>query len=338
MKIEIGESLIFSWLRHVLGCPIAQTNWKPSPTWPIRHEAGLARDFEQMRNIAAQRLGLEVFKGSRFHQFIRQAEIDVLGLRFGDAGLVAVAVDSAFHENGVQYGDRQETVGRILKKLIRTAFALEAYFDLHQANIVFATPKMHTAVQDDLQSCWPVLQSILADCDSLSAGRMNLRIVTNGDFAEQIMHPVLDRMDQVADTSELFLRAQQLARLCEATPRRRQMGQSPASARPETEAEPKIGAHVRQTMARLAQAGRLKPEVIGKLLDARYCKMTFNLGLPFLKAIKSYFDSANQRMDERGYGRYWKDPLTIGDFQFLMCSQWFLWQRPAFDRWVRELG
>ena len=30
MKIEIGKSLIFSWLRHVRGCPIAQGNWKPS--------------------------------------------------------------------------------------------------------------------------------------------------------------------------------------------------------------------------------------------------------------------------------------------------------------------
>jgi hypothetical protein len=78
--------------------------------------------------------------------------------------------------------------------------------------------------------------------------------------------------------------------------------------------------------------------VIGKLLDARYCKITFNLGLPFLKAIKSHFDLASQRIDERGYGRYWKDPLKIGDSQFLMCSQWFVWQRPGFDRWVRDLG
>jgi hypothetical protein len=91
-------------------------------------------------------------------------------------------------------------------------------------------------------------------------------------------------------------------------------------------------------MARLAQAGRLKPEVIGKLLDARFCKMTFNLGLPFLKAIAPYSNLANQRMDERGYGRYWEDPLYVGDSQVLMRCQWFFWQRPAFDRWVRDLG
>ena len=86
MKIEIGESLILSWLRHVMGCPIAQTNWKPSPTWPIHREAGLTSDFEKMREVAAQRLGFEVFKKSSFQQFIRQAEIDVLGL--GSAMLV----------------------------------------------------------------------------------------------------------------------------------------------------------------------------------------------------------------------------------------------------------
>jgi hypothetical protein len=337
MKIEIGESLIFSWLRHVRGCPIVQTNWKPSPAWPIRREPGLVSDFEKMREIAAQRLGFEVFKRSSFQQFIRQAEIDVLGLRFSDAGAAAVAVDSAFHENGVQYGDLKETVGRILKKMIRTAFALDAYFDLHEADIVFATPKMHDAVHEVLQGCWPELQSLLADCGSLSADRLRWRIVTNGDFVEQIIQPVLDHMDQVADTSELFLRAQQLVRFCEVAPGQHRIHQSSAGARP-VGGELKIGAHVRQTMARLAQAGRLKPEVIGKLLDARYCKMTFNLGLPFLKAIKPHFELANQRMDARGYGRYWKDPLNIGESQFLMCSQWFLWQRPAFDCWVRHLG
>ena len=57
MKIEIGESLIFSWMRHVQGCPIVQTNWKPSPAWPIRREPDLATDFEKMREIAGQRLG-----------------------------------------------------------------------------------------------------------------------------------------------------------------------------------------------------------------------------------------------------------------------------------------
>jgi hypothetical protein len=122
--------------------------------------------------------------------------------------------------------------------MIRTAFVLEAYFDLKQADIVFATPKMHNAVHDALQGCWPELQSVLANCGSLSAARLQLRIVTNSDFVDQIIQPVLDQMDRVADTSELFLRAQQLVRFCEATPRRRTMRSDPASIRPESDLRP----------------------------------------------------------------------------------------------------
>ena len=33
MKIEMGESLMRSWLRHVKGCQLAELNWKPSSGW-----------------------------------------------------------------------------------------------------------------------------------------------------------------------------------------------------------------------------------------------------------------------------------------------------------------
>jgi hypothetical protein len=336
MKIEIGESLILSWLRHVQGCPIAQTNWKPSPAWPIRDEANLVSDFARMREIAQQRLGFEIFKQSGFQQFIRQAEIDVLGLRFNGAGAAAFAVDSAFHEAGVNYGDLGETVGRILKKMIRAAFALEAYFDLAQADIVFATPKMHNAVQDALQGCWSDFQSILADCGGLSAERLRLRVVTNADFVQQIIQPVLDRMDEVADTSELFLRAQQLVRFCEVTPRRR-TSPRPVSTRPEGDGEIKIGLHVRQTMLRLASAGKLTPKVVANLSDCAHCKATFGLNHAFLQKVMPDMPLHAQGIDENGYSRFWREPLDINGARFLLCSQWFAWQRPAFDRWVRDL-
>ena len=37
MKIEMGESLFYSWLRHVKDCQIVQNNWKPSPQWNLLH-------------------------------------------------------------------------------------------------------------------------------------------------------------------------------------------------------------------------------------------------------------------------------------------------------------
>ena len=38
MKIEMGESLFYSWLRHVKECQAVQTNWKPSPAWQLQNE------------------------------------------------------------------------------------------------------------------------------------------------------------------------------------------------------------------------------------------------------------------------------------------------------------
>ena len=34
MKVEIGESLVRTWVRHCRGCQLAELNWKSSPMWP----------------------------------------------------------------------------------------------------------------------------------------------------------------------------------------------------------------------------------------------------------------------------------------------------------------
>jgi hypothetical protein len=76
---------------------------------------------------------------------------------------------------------------------------------------------------------------------------------------------------------------------------------------------------------------------VGDLLNPRYCKAKFNLGLPFLKPVDRAVPLSRQRIDSKGYSRYWKHPLRIGGHEFLMCSQWFVWQRDTFDAWVREV-
>ena len=93
-------------------------------------------------------------------------------------------------------------------------------------------------------------------------------------------------------------------------------------------------------MARLANAKLLTPPVLEQLMDPPYCKRTFNLGHPFLKSLDPPGPMNSHRFDERGYSRYWSEPLRVGSKAFFVCSQWFEPQRAAFDRWVRhiELG
>lgn len=336
MKVEIAESLLLSWLRHVQGCVVAQMNWKPSPSWSVARDRELNQVFEVAQDFASQNIGIQIFKKGCFNQFIRQAEIDVLGLRLpdGTGTRTVIAVDTAFHEGGLNYGSADETVGRVLKKLIRGAFALEAYVDAGEAFVMFATPKVAEPIRRRIEHHLVEIEALLARQAALTMHRLRFRLIANQDFTDEILQPVLARADAVADTSELFLRAYQLLSLCEPTPRKHL---AQANCRETAGDGDRIGKHVRATMQNLAATNRLSPGVVGKLLDGRYCKATFNLGLPFLKAVDPTVDVSRQRIDSNGYGRYWKHPLKINNHEFLMCSQWFIWQRSAFDRWVREL-
>lgn len=120
--------------------------------------------------------------------------------------------------------------------------------------------------------------------------------------------------------------------------RRSQTRAGAAAAPPSKTAEEKIGKHVRQTMVRLASEGKLSRAEVTNLVDRSYCKTTFRLSYPFLRKVVPNSGLEAQRLDERGYGRFWREPLEIDGSQFLVCSQWFAWQRPAFDRWVLGLG
>jgi hypothetical protein len=122
------------------------------------------------------------------------------------------------------------------------------------------------------------------------------------------------------------------------TPRRKRFHQSRVSTRPESEGEIKIGQHLRQNLVRPASTGKPTPKVVAGLSDRSHCKATFGLNHSFLQKIMPDAPLHAQGIDENGYSRYWRDPLDIDGAPFLVCSQWFAWQRPAFDRWAQEIG
>lgn len=79
MKIEMGESLIFSWLRHIKECQIVQANWKPSSKWELSNIEQIIR----LKNLPDERFHklyqYDLYKGNRsVLQIIAQAEIDMI--------------------------------------------------------------------------------------------------------------------------------------------------------------------------------------------------------------------------------------------------------------------
>ena len=139
MKIEIGESLLQSYLKNVKNCILTQTNWKTATSWKIKDE-----DFEKVEyvfnNIQNHRDFSDVFKKSSLEQALKQAELDVVGINEEKLYLVEVA----FHENGLQYGDRLETKDRVCKKLLRAYLIGLAFFPNYKYEVIFSSPKVNS--------------------------------------------------------------------------------------------------------------------------------------------------------------------------------------------------
>ncbi len=199
MKIEVGESLVYSYLRHVERCWLVQANWRASEHWDRRLTDGeLEALFQEMK----RRFDRDVFKQTKnAAQLLKQGEVDVVGVDL-QGGVHAVEI--AFHEAGLNYGiSTTETVARVLKKMLRTLLVLRAW---HPGQtplyIYFLSPKVNPVVQDPLAATFAALQAAYDDVE--------WRLLTNGDFAERVVKSTLENASDIFDSSELFVRSVKL--------------------------------------------------------------------------------------------------------------------------------
>ena len=204
MKIEMSESLCYSYLRHVKRCWLVQTNWKSSKHWETHEEENLQEMFQAMKGNFDK--DGKVFKQTKTaSQFMKQGEIDTIGI---DQQGEIHALDVAFHEGGLLY--QGGTVDTVLKKLLRIYMLLQAYGPYEtKFHIYFASPKVNPRDQKPLEEAFCKLQS--------EYPKTNWMLIINNDFTEQMVQTTLDKADKVADTSELFVRASKLLELSRST-------------------------------------------------------------------------------------------------------------------------
>ncbi|MDO4954167.1 MAG: hypothetical protein Q4E43_03380 [Akkermansia sp.] len=211
MKIEVGESLIYSWLRHVKKCQIAQTNWKTSPLWkaaPDRKEDMRAVVAEIQQHFIA--LNLNVFKNDQdLEQALRQVEGDVIGISWFSGEPTLYAAESAFHESGLNYGPKEVTCAKVISKLARTAIALQIFLPGLKSELFFAAPKIHNNIMEILPKAISELNAIF-ERHSMNC---KARLIANGGFQREILEPVKALQENVSDTSEIFLRSLQMVNL-----------------------------------------------------------------------------------------------------------------------------
>jgi hypothetical protein len=204
VKIEIGESLMRSWLRHVQRCQLAELNWKPSSTWDKSGDG--QRLMDQARVFFQRALEITLFpEDGKASQLIKQAEIDVLGVKVGLGGRVEAVygADVAFHENGLQYKDN---VAGILKKLVRGRIAIQAYFGEVPCQMVFASPLVRPGPLQALDAALGHVRAFFAD----QRLQTTTSFYANETFRDDILYPTLQASAETADSSELFLRSYRL--------------------------------------------------------------------------------------------------------------------------------
>ncbi len=201
MKIEIGESLGYSFLRHAKQCWLVQTNWKPSEHWrPLCQPAELEQKFSAMRENFDP-YGSVFKKTAGWRQFLRQGEIDVVGAGL-DGSIHAMEV--AYHRDGLGNGQ----VERVLKKMLRVVLLLDAYHPVGtQRHIYFVSPKVNPRVQESLVNVFNRLRA------EYPCPTTNWYLFTDAEFKEELLARTLEKADSVEDTSELFVRAAQLLQL-----------------------------------------------------------------------------------------------------------------------------
>ena len=298
MKIEIGESLACSYLRHVERCWLVQPNWKAPEHWGRRlSDAELEALFAEMKRRFD--LGGAVFKQTKdAAQFLKQGEIDVVGVD-QEGGVHAMEV--AFHEAGLNYGSVAETVNRVLKKMLRTLFILRACHPPQTPlHIYFLSPKVNPAVQRPLEEKFAALRKAYPDVD--------WRLLTNDDFVNRIVKPTLENASDVADSSELFLRSVKLLETAgyRLIPPEPPNGPTPPNGPPRGKIQPLVEDLMRTLL--VAHPALLSDAEKRDLQDNVYCKSKLRLRIGNFALIRR---TALSR-------RYWADRYG----GFYVCSQW----------------
>ena len=339
MKIEMGESLFYSWLHHVKACQIVQTNWKVSPHWELKHEAEIEAMMKTIDNHFNSKYGYGIFKGNVSHrQLLQQGECDALGIQLSDSGNKTYAIDVAFHESGLNYGDRRTTVMKVIEKCARTAFCLYGYMNAKDTEIIFASPKINPAVLNDLEPCISDLNDIFSE----NGFDFIFCVIANEEFNGQVLQPILNASKGVADTSELFLRSYQLYTLfsdekapqTESMTPRRATSRTPSAAIEEeyinsdAYCELKVGQLAQRVLGKMLREGAATEDEIEAMQTAEYSKEHFDIQYPLLVRFDSNYDKV----------RYYVKPMWIYGVQYLMCSQWFETpannDRPYLLKWI----
>lgn len=326
MKIEVAESLMYSYLKHSEGCRIVQTNWRTSGKWIVtEHETERAREL--FHKIYTSEYFSGIFKNSSFDQLIKQAEIDVLGINTAED--TVYGIDIAFHSAGLNYGSNTETGFRIIKKIFRTIFIMQSYFDENEKfNSYFITPKVNPATKVVIEDLMIKAKEVIND------ENITIDFISNEQFYSGIVDSLLENIDKEHDTTELFSRAIKLMKLdnrkAESTRIITKSIVPRISSNKRVVNGMKIGQFVQHSFRKAFEQNLLSASEINELQKPEYSKRLFNSNFEVLKNRNRPIE------DEFGRKRYYAREVFCGNYH--LTSQWIEPQWELLLDWLKKIG
>ncbi|MDA7569864.1 hypothetical protein N8699_00630 [Flavobacteriaceae bacterium] len=315
MKVEIGESLVSSYLNHVEQCRIIQTNWKVSGNWGIGIQ-DKAKSQELFEKIIKSSRFKTIFKANSFEQLIKQAEIDVLGVNTLESSVYAY--DIAFHSKGLNYSGNIGTCETVMKKIFRAIFSTQIYFpEFNNIESCFLTPKANNKLDSMLDDYFEEAKELIGN------DNITIKYISNEKFFEEIVDPVIELVSNESDTSELYVRAIKLNQL-DSRNKHKLISKSNTSNDKRKINEMKIGQYVKNCMFNLSKEKKLNEDEILNLQNIDYCRSKFNVAYPIL------IDKILSKKDSKGNNRYYKDEIVKG---YWLCSQWVESHWDSFLKW-----
>ena len=327
MKIEIAESLIYSYLKHNEGCRFVQTNWMTSGKWVVT-EYEKERAKLLFNKISNSEFFEGIFKNSSFEQLIKQAEIDVLGINTNENTIYGI--DVAFHSAGLNYGSKEKTALTIVKKIFRTVFIMQTFFNENEKfNSYFITPKVNPATKVLIDDLMIKAKEIIND------EYISIEFISNEQFYSEIVDPLLENTDDEHDTAELFSRAVKLLKLDNRKESPKLIGiekrkKSRLSGNKKEINGMKIGQFVQYSIRKAYEQNLISESEIINLQNVDYSKRTFNLNFEVLR------NKNRDIKDEYGRTRYYAREIFCGNYH--LTSQWIEPQWELLIDWLKRIG
>ena len=305
MNIDIAESLVYSWLKHVKGCQIIHRNWKgvaqsePLISDEIRNAYNEAINGKSnSENTSTSSADLD----KKIKQALKQTECDVLGLEFAQDGSIKYhAVEVAFHSKGLNYSG--ENAKKVSDKLFRIAIALKHYLNISSATLYFVSPFVREKELDAIEAAVKNLEENIR-----VLGTFPIELCFNEDFYVNILHGTKNKDKQNVDLSELCIRSYELEDLYNKIQKDGHKVEVENMEDADVE-KIKIGLLVRTQFMPYLKDGILSESEIKELKEWKIGKF------PVLRKV--------EEIPNEEKCRYYATPISLFGASYKVCNHWF---------------